>query len=137
MNNTRVIATDYIEVDSKFLNLPINLKKMLDEDGNPSTPLAYTERINGVIIYNHDKSRAMMPFEMSFDDGDYDAIIEAVSNPDLKALFDEQPTLLRNDLLNTDAHIVRVLNYSKKIELMKVNENWNKEADEVVEEDLK
>ena len=57
MNNTRVIATDYIEVDSKFLNLPINLKKMLDEDGNPSTPLAYTERINGVLIYNHDKSR--------------------------------------------------------------------------------
>jgi len=126
----RIIPNNYIEVDVKFASLPINLKKMLDEEENPSSPIDYTKRTNGVLIYNHDKSRVMMPFEMSFDDGDYEGLASAISNPDLKALFDGvQPILLKNDLVNTDAHVVRVLNYSKKIELMKVNDNWNKVAE--------
>lgn len=122
----RVIPNNYIEVDAKFATLPINLKKMLDEDGKPSSAIEFTERTNGVLIYNHDKTRFIMPFEMSFEDGDYEGIVDAISNPDLKALFDGiQPILLKNDLVNTDAHTVRVLNYTKKVELMKVNENWN------------
>lgn len=120
----RIVPNNAIEMSVKFLDIPFDLSKLLDESGNPRTPLAFCEATNTPIEYNQDKTRVIIWFEFSYEDGDFQGIESALAETDLKALFGGVQATVQKDITSTLETDVRILNYSKFVELKTKNSNW-------------
>ena len=118
---TRIIEKDFVEGPVSLLNIPVPFADYAKEDGSYYTILEKCEITTQEPIYNHDKTRFIFGYELSWEDDVYSSLEQY-----LVSMYGKQRR--NKDYSLCGEQYFSILSYTERNRFMSENPDWIQNA---------